>query len=73
MTKTICYQKLSIDAALFCIFVKTNQNLCICQNFSSVISEEASQKQHKRVNGIENAKKITMSASHTVDFYVTMY
>ena len=57
MTKTIFYKKLSIDAALFCIFVKTNQNLCICQNFSSVISEEASQKQHKRVKGIENAKK----------------
>ena len=68
MTKTFCYQKLSIDEALFCIFVKTNNIYVFVKIFSSVISEEASQKQHKRVKGIENAKKnITMSASRTVD------
>ena len=65
MTKTKCYQKLSIDAALFCIFVKTNKYFYNFQNFSSVTSGEASQKQHKRVKGIENAKKKHYHVSFT--------
>ena len=70
---TICYKHNFLSKAFhwrssILYFCQNNQYLCTCQNFSSVISEEASQKQHKRVKGIENAKKITMSASHTVDF-----
>ena len=62
MTKTICYQKLS----LCFVFLSKQINIYVfVQIFSSVISEEASQKQHKRVKGIEDAKKNHYHVSFT--------